>query len=208
MKTFLLGKEGDQPFDICQQGVSRKHASIDISDNGEWILTDLESANGTFIRNEQGDWERIGKKKITPGTFICLGPDNANGCKFYARHVEHPDDYGADFNYLEDLGVEIEERLEKADKKAKAIRKLIAFVSGIALVGSFIVPDDSIRMMLLRVGSAISMVSTMFFDPNKDKNLLKSLQEKMFDCPNPACSHTLSKKEVKNRRCSKCKAVG
>ena len=87
MKTILLGKSGDQPFDIEQQGVSREHARLTIDDDGQWVLNDLDSSNGTYIRNENGDWERISKKKITPSTFICLGPDNANGCKFFARHV-------------------------------------------------------------------------------------------------------------------------
>ena len=147
-------------------------------------------------------------KKITPDTFICLGPDNANGCKFFAHHVEYPNDYSSDFNYLEDLAQDIGDQLEKAEQKAKVIRKVIALVSGIALIGSFVVPGDDIRMLLLRVGSLVSMVSTLFFDPAKDKKRIKSLRDKLFDCPNPACSHSLSKKEVDNRRCSKCKAQG
>jgi len=208
MQTILLGKNGDQPFEIKQQGVSREHARISIDDNGQWMLTDLDSSNGTFIRNESGDWERVNKKKITPDTFICLGPDNANGCKFYARHVEQPEDYASDFNYLEDLLHDIENKMERADQKSKQIRQLIALVSGIALVGSFIVPGDGLRMLLLRIGSLVSIASTMFFDPNKEKKRLKSLGEKLYDCPNPACSHTLSKKEVENHRCSKCKAQG
>ena len=208
MKTILLGKAGNQPFDIEQQGVSREHASITIDDDGQWTISDLDSSNGTFIRNEHGDWERVAKKKITPDTFICLGPDNANGCKFFAHHVEYPNDYSSDFNYLEDWAQDIGDQLEKAEQKAKVIRKVIALVSGIALIGSFVVPGDDIRMLLLRVGSLVSMVSTLFFDPAKDKKRIKSLRDKLFDCPNPACSHSLSKKEVDNRRCSKCKAQG
>ena len=187
MKTILLGKSGDQPFDIDQQGVSREHARLTIDDDGQWMLNDLDSSNGTFI---------------------CLGPDNANGCKFYARHVEHPSDYSEDFDYLEDVEQDIDEEMEKAERKAKIIRKLIALVSGVALIGSFVVPGDGLRMMLLRVGSLVSMVSTLFFDPSKDKKRLKSQLDKLLDCPNPACSHTLSKKEVENRRCSKCKVQG
>ena len=208
MKTILLGKGGDQPFDIEQQGVSREHAQLTIGDDGIWTLADLDSSNGTYIRNEQGEWERVAKKNISPDTFICLGPDNANGCKFFARHVDNPNDYSADFNYLEDIEQEIDDKLEKAEQRAKVIRKLIALVSGVALVGSFVVPGDGLRMLLLRVGSLVSMVSTLFFDPNKDKKRLKALRDKLFDCPNPACSHTLTAKEVQNRRCSKCKVQG
>lgn len=208
MKNYLLGKEGDQPFEITQQGVSREHARLTIDDNGHWSLTDLDSSNGTYIRNDNGDWERISKKNITPTTYICLGPDNANGCKFYACHLEHPDDYNIEFDTMEDLTNDMETRIDGADQKAKNIRKLVALVSGVALLGSFIVPGDGLRMLLLRVGSLVSMISTLFFDPNKEKKQLKTLRDKLLGCPNPACSHTLSAKEVLNRRCSKCKTQG
>lgn len=208
MKNYLLGKEGDQPFEITQQGVSREHARLTIDDNGQWTLTDLDSSNGTYIRNDNGDWERISKKNITPTTYICLGPDNANGCKFYACHLEHSDDYNTEFDIMEDITNDMETRIESADQKAKTIRKLVALVSGVALLGSFVVPGDGLRMLLLRVGSLVSMISTLFFDPNKEKKQLKVLQDKLLDCPNPACSHTLSSKEVQNRRCSKCKVQG
>jgi hypothetical protein len=208
MKNYLLGKESEQPFEITQKGVSREHARLTIDDNGLWTLTDLDSSNGTYIRNKDGDWERIKKKIITPTTYICLGPDNANGCKFYAQHVEQSDDYSKDFDFMEDMANDIESKLDNADQKAKNIRKLIALVSGIALLGSFVVPGDGLRMLLLRVGSLVSMISTLFFDPNKDKKQLKTLRDKLFGCPNPACSHTLSTKEVLNRRCSKCKVQG
>ena len=208
MKNYLLGKEGDQPFEISQQGVSREHARLTIEDDGRWILTDLDSSNGTFIRSENGEWERISKKIITPTTCICLGPDNANGCKFYACHINHPDDYNEEFDLMEDLADTIESRLESSEGKAKTIRKLVALVSGVALLGSFVVPGDGLRMLLLRVGSLVSMISTLFFDPNKEKKQLSALRDKLLDCPNPKCSHTLSAKEVLNRRCSKCKTQG
>ena len=52
MKQFILGTEGNQPFEIKQKGVSHQHARVTIGDNGVWTLEDLNSTNGTFVRDE------------------------------------------------------------------------------------------------------------------------------------------------------------
>ena len=44
MKTITIGKQGDQPFEIKQEGVSREHAKLTINDNGGWMLEDLNSS--------------------------------------------------------------------------------------------------------------------------------------------------------------------
>jgi len=207
-KSFIIGREGNQPFTISQEGVSREHAKLTIDDNGKWTLEDLNSGNGTFIRNEEGDLEQIGKKTISERTYICLGPDNINGCKFYARQLIAPKDYQREFDLLEEIDNDIEERLDKADDKSKLIRKAITIISMVGFFGSFIVEDNGFRTMLLRVSTAATGVSSMFYDPNKQKKQLKALREKLFGCPNPACSHQLSSKEVRNRKCAKCGAKG
>ena len=70
MKQFILGTEGNQPFEIKQTGVSHQHARVTIGDNGVWTLEDLNSTNGTFVRDENGDMRRVGTLVITPMTFI------------------------------------------------------------------------------------------------------------------------------------------
>lgn len=207
-KLFIIGRQGDQPFKIAQEGVSREHARLTIDDSGKWVLEDLNSDNGTFIRNEDGDLEQISKKVISESTYICLGPDNINGCKFYARQLIAPKDYQKEFDYLEEIDDDIETRLEKAEDKSKLIRKAITIISMVGFFGSFIVEDNGFRTMLLRVSTAATGVSSMFYDPNKQKKQLKGLREKLFGCPNPACSHHLSSKEVRNRKCAKCGAKG
>ena len=204
----MIGRQGDQPFKIVQEGVSREHARLTIDDSGKWVLEDLNSDNGTFIRNEDGDLEQISKKVISESTYICLGPDNINGCKFYARQLIAPKDYKKEFDFLEEIDDDIENRLEKAEDKSKLIRKAITIISMVGFFGSFIVEDNGFRTMLLRVSTAATGVSSMFYDPNKQKKQLKALREKLFGCPNPACSHHLSSKEVRNRKCAKCGAKG
>ena len=66
MKTIILGREGNQPFPIKDEfdGVSRKHAQITINDHGDWFLEDLDSANGTYIRDEStGEMLPVTKKE-------------------------------------------------------------------------------------------------------------------------------------------------
>ena len=54
MYTLVVGREGNQPFTITEEGVSRQHLQITVPDqvNGTWIVQDLGSSNGTFIQNE------------------------------------------------------------------------------------------------------------------------------------------------------------
>ena len=210
-KTVILGRKGNQPFEIVQQGVSGEHAKLTVEkEDGHdvWVLEDLNSSNGTYVRDENGRFVQILKKTITPDTYICLGPDNVNGSKFYARHILDGRSYTGEFNYLEDMEQSLRNKMERSESLAKTIRKVIAAVSALALVGSFVVPGDSLRMMLLRLGTIVSVAATMFYDPSKEKKRLKNLRERLFECPNPACSHTLTGKEIHNRRCSKCKAQG
>ena len=51
-----------QPFatKTTQSGVSRKHAVIRIDENGCWWLEDRWSTNGTYIREDDGGFRKIG----------------------------------------------------------------------------------------------------------------------------------------------------
>lgn len=202
MKQILLGTEGNQPFKITQQGISRQHARITIGDDGVWTLEDLNSTNGTFIRNEEGEMRRVGTLVINPMTFICLGPNNANGCSFYATHLVNPDDFINEFQYLNQLEDKFDAQEEHADKMEKRIRLLIAIASFVSLIGSFLVSNG---VLLLRVGTLVSLVSTMFFNPNEKKKKLQAEREKFHTCPNPKCSHIMKSREIRMMQCAKCK---
>lgn len=202
MKQIILGTEGNQPFKITQQGVSRQHARITIGDDGVWTLEDLNSTNGTFIRNEEGEMRRVGTLVINPMTFICLGPNNANGCSFYATHLVNPDDFIKEFQYLNQLEDDFDAQEEHADKMEKRMRLLIAIASFVSLIGSFLVSNG---VLLLRVGTLVSLVSTMFFNPNEKKKKLQAEREKFHTCPNPKCSHIMKSREIRMMQCAKCK---
>lgn len=206
METIILGTGGNQPFEIKQAGVSREHASITIGDDGTWTLADLGSTNGTFVRTEDGELRRVSKMTITPMTFICLGPDNSNGCSFYALHVKTPNNYYREFEYLNNLEDKFDEKATKAERKNRAVKVTIALTSLVAFVGSFLTEGHHIlQLMLLRVGSVVSGVSTMFFDPRGSEKKLKAEKERFHRCPNPACSHVLRSDEIRDMQCGKCK---
>ena len=205
MQTITLGREGDQSFKITQSGVSKEHARLTI-DHDEWTLEDLDSSNGTFVIDEHGEATRVSRLRVQPNTLICLGPDNANGCTFYARYAVD-EDYSSVFDLLEDRDEAFRKKEEQSEAMPQTVKKIVGAVSAVALFCSFLVPSD-MGMMLLRVGSLASIASSFVYNPAKKKKELKEQRSKIFRCPNPACSNVLTAKEIHNRRCSKCKTQG
>jgi len=63
----ILGRGTDCDLRLVDQGVSRHHAEIRVED-GEVVLVDLDSTNGTFVEGEP-----IRRKSLTDGTRVTLG---------------------------------------------------------------------------------------------------------------------------------------
>ncbi len=55
-----------------QDTVGRSHAELTVSDNGACYIVDLDSANGTFLK-EAGKWKRIKQAALDLGSEIRLG---------------------------------------------------------------------------------------------------------------------------------------
>lgn len=206
MKHVLLGSDGEQPFKIDNSGVSHRHALITIDDRDVWHLEDLNSTNGTFVRDVNGHLRRVANIEITPMTFICLGPNNANGCSFYARQILKPGNFIEEFEYLRTLEKKFEEREKNTDMTANIVRKLIALASLIALTGSFMFSGNSeMKLILLRLGTVISLFSSILYNPSKHRKKIAEERELFSKCPNPKCTHILTSKEINNMQCSHCK---
>jgi hypothetical protein len=63
---FVIGREGDCDLILEDPRVSRRHAQVEVLDDGRVVLRDLGSANGTFVdgtRIEGGTWFTV------PGNF-------------------------------------------------------------------------------------------------------------------------------------------
>ena len=212
MKTIILGRTGNQPFKIDDDadGVSRQHAQITITDNNGWYLEDLGSANGTYIR-EQNTGEMIpvnGKRRISPMTFIFLGPDNSKGCCFFAKQADKYGDFTEERQYLFNKDEELtfkKNQIDKLNSNLTLLKTILPFVVfGLSLV---IVPGAGTIQMLIRMGaSAIpSALIQVLYNPKVKENEIKELREKFSHCPNPCCSNKQTSKEIRNMKCSKCK---
>ncbi len=211
MRKILLGKEGNQPFKITARGVSRQHAQITIDDQGNWNIEDLNSSNGTYIRRERdGKMVRVGNMNITPMTFICLGPDNSQGCSFYARQVlpENYDRYDHEFQYLMKKTDEFDKRQEKVDKTIKRFRWVTPAVNTLVVGASFPLQDvlgTMGNMTFLRVGTILASLVAVLYDGAGARRKVEKERELFMHCPNPLCDHKLRPADVRNYKCPKCR---
>lgn len=207
MQTFIIGTEGNQPFKIASTMVSREHAKVTVNNDGHWSIEDLNSTNGTFVRDNNGILVRVNKVSITPETFICLGPDTALGCQFYACHlIAEDDDYSREFALLRTFSKEYSEKIARVERTSEVVTKSIGSISLVLLAGSFLIPDQGTNIHLLRLGTALSTCSSLLYSPRKTIKKINSRYTEFFKCPNPNCNNKLTQKEIEDCQCVKCKA--
>ena len=211
MNTILLGKDGNQPFQIKNEGVSHQHAQITIDDFDQWTLEDLDSSNGTYTRRESdGELLRVSKVKITPMTFICLGPDNSHGCSFYARQVLNPGDFKDELEYMNEKEDEYDKELVAVERKIRWQRWIVFFlnvgVAGITLLipRSFDSVITDFRLNIMRIVPICSTFFSAFYDFSGEKKKLAEQYNRFRHCPNPECHNKLKPTEIRSMDCSKC----
>ena len=73
MKTFLIGRNPEE-MDLCieDDSLSRMHAELVVTGDGQYFLTDCASKNGTF-RQEKGEWRKITQCYVTPDEPVLFG---------------------------------------------------------------------------------------------------------------------------------------
>lgn len=211
---MIIGKRGEQPFQITGANVSAQHAELIIDPHtGIWTLKDLNSTNGTFIRDEStGDLRRISSKVIQPLTFVCLGSDNTKGCTFYARQLLNPGNYHDELLYIREKNEEFELALSKIDKTIQYVN-ILKGVLPVILFGlsMIIIPMESGLnwLMLVRI-LAISfptMLIQLLYNPTEKKNAIKKTQSKFTHCPNPMCNYKLQAEHIKSMDCPSCHGI-
>lgn len=77
LHVLVIGRQGASSHpDIAvppdQDTVGRTHAELTVSDNGACYIVDLDSANGTFLK-EAGKWKRVKQAALDLGSEIRLG---------------------------------------------------------------------------------------------------------------------------------------
>lgn len=205
---YIIGRDTNSPFAIpdTATAVSRQHARIIIDDNGNWMLEDMNTANGTFVRDEEGKLVRVSRVAITPDSFIVLGADSIKGCAFYARHILSPDSYSEEFYYIRDKKQEFDDRIKAQERKSKYIKWGTTIISGLALLGSMLLTDPQSTILFLRLSSLVTVITGLAYDPINSRKRIREQEAHFMQCPNPNCHNALSANDVKNMHCPRCKA--
>ena len=90
-----IGKAADNKFVINDPHVSRYHALLTQEDDGELLLEDLNSTNGTFVNDSQ-----IIKKKVLAEDKVTFG---ANYTLYISEILKCDNDYSKEFEHLKEV---------------------------------------------------------------------------------------------------------
>lgn len=207
-QEYLLGRSHSETVKIpsTKVSVSGTHAKITVSDDGTWELEDLNSPNGVFIRDENGDFQKVFKKQINESSIIRLGKGGADSFVFTAHRILCSDDsYSYEFHQLrKQLKRQLEE--EAQQEKKVFLHGWIAKLSGIISIGlTYVISKDMDPLVRCSITGAMPAVLGLAFigDGSVTKSLKKQ-RAKLLRCPK--CGHPISDFDIENRQCSRCKA--
>jgi len=216
-QTFIIGRRGDQPFDIDPSlaYVHGEHARITVSDDCRtWFIEDLKgnAGNGIYIRNRRGEFDRVFSCRIQPTDIIRLGPEGARSVTFMARRVLDPNLH-YEFSYVKSLDADLrrEEELHAATVRTHTRNTIIAPVicAGLAAIVRVAIPamDPALTITLISLSSAIplAILRYKYKDDPEQLKAIRARRARLVVCPR--CGRQLSEYDVRNARCSVCKAM-
>tara|TARA_B100000925_G_scaffold290618_1_gene276249 strand:+ start:7507 stop:8487 length:981 start_codon:yes stop_codon:yes gene_type:complete len=126
-RRVVLGRSDKIDIQVLDEKASREHAEI-VNINGDFILTDLKSQNGTVVEDL-----KITQHKLSNGDKIIIG---ATVLKFEVFNIES--EYEIEVAESEKLpNEEIEDEQKKKDAKKKGNIRLIVIVSVLAVLFLF-----------------------------------------------------------------------
>ncbi|MEI7893836.1 MAG: GGDEF domain-containing protein [Myxococcales bacterium] len=67
-RSVTLGRDPEAELSLRDENISWRHARIEDRGGGEWVLVDLGSTNGTFVRGE-----RTSEVRLFPGDRLLVG---------------------------------------------------------------------------------------------------------------------------------------
>ena len=214
-QTLIIGRAG-QPFFIAPrfEHVSREHAQLTIPDDPDhepWLLEDLGSLHGTWIRSETGQMRRIEKAQITPLTFIMLGPGDYASYGFYACHALNPESYTREWNHLISEGhayIRIKEEASKISTWKKWLNRAIwpMFILADLLLTQFSSQPQHASSMWFRYPlMALGWGATWWVTRDGRVEKAKRHWNNIRRCPNPDCAKDLTIDDViRSHACPYC----
>ncbi len=195
--------------------VNGTHAKITVKDNGEWELVDLNSANGTYVKDSDGNFKRVYKKVIGEDSVIRLGQEGHESFIFMAhRAVSNDDSYSYEFRKLKKLlknQITEEEAMETRNARNMTIVKAASPIAmGLCVVAQYAIPslreDPSLNLWISRGAMALApfAIGMVFGIDTKAVKALKQKRLKLLTCPK--CGYPISEFDIHNMQCSRCKA--
>lgn len=208
MPTIIIGKQGDQKFPIKNAGVSRQHARITI-EGGHWILEDLDSTNGTFVRDADGVYQRVSRTEIKEDTMVRLGDESSNGYAFMAHHVveDDPENYSYEFARLAEWRDDFKkerERCQKSQRNRGLVQILISVVVIAVSYLPFLSEEPRLQLAVMRVGMLLPPIYIFFASGKNRMQRIFDRQQRILVCPR--CGRPLADYEITKQMCMTCKA--
>lgn len=198
--------------------VSSPHAKLTIHNNGAWQLEDLNSKNGTYVRNAEGEYERVFNLWITPETIIRFGVAGHMSHTCWASHIKswyegNRDNYFYEFDRIQQLAAKYNEAVSRQEAINERHNWIATFSSAggmvIFLIISAFKNSDSVSsgdmIMRMMIMSALPpLVKACFSKDAKKLKRLRLMRTWALTCPR--CFMPLTDSEIENRKCAKCKA--
>lgn len=204
-EEIIIGRDGNQSFPITNDGVSLRHARL-FNINGQLVLEDLGSRNGTFIKNEAGEFDRISRVNVKETDIIRLGSGGVHSITFWVHHllVEDPNDYSYEFHHLiktyrDDFRPQLDALWKKNDMRDWC--SIGAPIVGLGL--SFLFSSDPLMIRMSITLPALA-VGVFFLGFAKKMRLLNNHRQRTIVCPR--CGRPLSDFDIEQQQCSMCKA--
>ena len=90
MKTYSIGRGDENDVVIRDHSVSRNHAELRLDDEGKFQLIDLNSTNGTFVRDGE-EWVQVYQAYVAEDERIMFGSTATTVTALLAKKPIEPD---------------------------------------------------------------------------------------------------------------------
>ncbi|MCH5318638.1 MAG: FHA domain-containing protein [Paramuribaculum sp.] len=216
-KEIIIGRSGVSPIAVPPEKdqVNGSHVKITIGDDGSWTIQDLNSMHGTYIKDEDGDFQRVSKKAISENTIIRLGREGHNSFTFMAHRAIDPDgSYAYEFHELKKILAELMDEEEQLGATTSRNMTLVKCAPILGMLLSMAIPlfipaiqkNPTANMNLTRfcMAGLPFLVGILIKTNTNAPKLLKQKRMKLLVCPR--CNYPISDFDIQNKHCSRCKA--
>ena len=200
---ILIGKLGNQPFQLTEPSISREHAFFHLDEKtGKMTLKDNNSTNGTWIMTTNGGFKRlVGEAVVGPNTLVRLGAQYTFRIKdliVKKQPLQPKPEETVDISELRDIYETYNRNKMSLEAKTSNIMMMrmasLSLGSLFAIVLSMLLPKDfagdtTASAAIKVAGSIIAIGFSWIIVDIKNKNLIKRKDQneryfrKKYCCP-------------------------